>query len=501
MRVAVGGIFHETNTFASGLTSLDDFRAYQFAEGPALLNYRNTRSELGGFIAGGEERGWDVVPALYAAAVPSGTVEQAAYDHLTSALLERLFANGRPDGVLLALHGAMVTEQDADPDGDLVRRVVAAVGPGVPIVVTVDFHANLSDPTTEGVEAVIAYDTYPHVDMFERGQEAVDVLASALEKGRRRVVIHRKLPLMTAPQTQYTAGPPMWEIMQRVADLEADEGVQVSVTPGFPYADVDCAGFSITASGHDRALLSQLVDTLTDFVLSRRDRFRFEPLPVGDAVRRAALSSRTPVILVDSADNIGGGSPGDGSVIFAEWLRRDLTGIVVTLADPEAVAAALTAGVGRSVRVAVGGKTDDRHGEPVPVDGYVKLLSDGAYRHFGTYNQGFFTRMGRTAVLEVAGNTVIVSERKAMPFERQQLLSLGVDPLHHRALVVKSAVAWRAAYADVAGEVIEVDTPGICTGHLSALQYSEPRRRMLGIAGHPYEAPRATRSAGLPARR
>jgi len=489
MRVAVGGIFHETNTFASGLTSLDDFRAYQFAEGAALLNYRNTRSELGGFIAGGEERGWDVVPALYAAAVPSGTVEQAAYDHLTSALLERLLANGRPDGVLLALHGAMVTEQDADPDGDLVRRVVAAVGPGVPIVVTVDFHANLSDPTTDGVEAVIAYDTYPHVDMFERGQEAVDVLARALEKGRRRALIHRKLPLLTAPQTQYTAVPPMREIMQRVLDLAADEGVQVSVTPGFPYADVDCAGFSITASGHDRALLSQVVDTLADFVLSLQDRFRFEPLPVGDAVGRAALSSRTPVILVDSADNIGGGSPGDGSVIFAEWLRRELTGLVVTLADPEAVAAALNAGVGRSVRVAIGGKTDDRHGEPVPVDGYVKLLSDGAYRHFGTYNQGFFTRMGRTAVLEVAGNTVIVSERKAMPFERQQLLSLGVDPRHHRALVVKSAVAWRAAYADVAGEVIEVDTPGICTGHLSTLQYSEPRRRMLGIAGHPYEAP------------
>src|SRR5262249_57714677 len=124
-------------------------------------------------------------------------------DHLTSALLERLLANGRPDGVLLALHGAMVTEQDADPDGDLVRRVVAAVGPGVPIVVTVDFHANLSDPTTDGVEAVIAYDTYPHVDMFERGQEAVDVLARALEKGRPRAFVHRKLPPPPPPQPPF----------------------------------------------------------------------------------------------------------------------------------------------------------------------------------------------------------------------------------------------------------------------------------------------------------
>src|SRR5262249_32015007 len=167
----------------------------------------------------------------------------------------------------------------------------------------------------------------------------------------------------------------------------------------------------------------------------------------------------------------------------AEWMRHNLSGLVVTLADPGAVTAAVDTGVGRRVRVDVGGKTDGRHGEPVPVDGYVKLLSDGAYRHLGTYNHGFLTRMGRTAVLEVAGNTVIVSERKAMPFDRQQLLSLGVDPTHHRALVVKSAVAWRAAFGEVAGEVIEVDTPGICTGNLSRLNYSEPRRRMLTQSG------------------
>src|SRR5262249_58393309 len=152
-------------------------------------------------------------------------------DHLTSALLERLLANGRPDGVLLALHGAMVTEQDADPDGDLVRRVVAAVGPGVPIVVTVDFHANLSDPTTDGVEAVIAYDTYPHVDMFERGQEAGDVLARAPEKGRPRALCHPQLPLLTAPQTQYTPVPPMRGIIQRVLPPAADQGRPGSVPP------------------------------------------------------------------------------------------------------------------------------------------------------------------------------------------------------------------------------------------------------------------------------
>lgn len=478
MRVAVGGLFHETNTFASGLTSLDDFGAYQFAEGQALLAYGNTRSELGGFISGAAEHGWTIVPGLHAAAVPSGTVLQDVYERLSSALLERLFAEGMPDGILLALHGAMVTEHNGDPDGALVRRVVAAAGANVPIVVTVDLHANLSDLMASGVEAVIAYDTYPHIDMFERGSEAVEVLADVLQKGR-RAVHHRKLPLLTAPQTQGTSSGPMREIVQRMLQLEAAEGVQLSVTPGFPYADVDCAGFSVTASSRDRRLAFELADSLAEFVVSRRDSFRFEALSVEVAVRRAAASVRTPVILVDSADNIGGGAPGDGTAIVAEWLRRGHSGLVVTLADAEVVAAAVKAGVGGRIRAAVGGKVDAQHGDPVQIAGCVRLLGDGVYRHLGTYNRGFVTRMGRTAVLEVAGNVVVVSERKAMPFDSQQLLSLGVDPRQHRALVVKSAIAWRAAYGELAGDVIEVDTPGVCTGRLSALPYSDARRHML----------------------
>src|SRR5262249_48525292 len=168
---------------------------------------------------------------------------------------------------------------------------------------TVDLHANVSDLMTSGVEAVIAYDTYPHVDMYERGREAVEVLADVLQKGR-RAGHHRKLPLLTAPQTQHTSSGPLRETVQRMRELEAAEGVQLSVTPGFPYADVDCAGFSVTASTRDRRLASEVADCLADFVMSRRDRFRFEALSVEEAVRRAAASVRTPVILVDSADNI-----------------------------------------------------------------------------------------------------------------------------------------------------------------------------------------------------
>jgi microcystin degradation protein MlrC len=476
-RVAIGGVFHETNTFASGLTGWQDFQAYQFGQGEDLLRFRSTRSEIGGFITAAEELGWTVIPTLYAAAVPSGLVDHEAFVRIADAICKEIELSKQIDGVLLALHGAMVTTKSEDPEGDLVGRVVDLVGPAVPVVITVDLHANVSDRMVRGVDSLIAYKTYPHVDMYERGREAVETLEQIVRRGERRQIAHRKLPLLTAPQMQYTSAAPMQDIMQYAQSLESD-GLQISVTPGFPYADVGCSGFSIIASSWDARSLDNSLDSLGAVVWDRRNDFRFDPVPLPVAIDRARRAVRTPVILVDSADNIGGGAPGDGTEILAGWLAAGLTGLVVTLADPEAVAAVLDAEVGSTLSVSVGGKTDGLHGKPVDVVGYVKTISDGAYEHRGTYNRGYITKMGRTAVLDVAGNTVVVSERKAMPFDAQQLLSLGIDPSYSRALVVKSAIAWRAAFGDVAAEVIEVDTSGVCTGRLSRLPFSEARRRM-----------------------
>jgi microcystin degradation protein MlrC len=357
------------------------------------------------------------------------------------------------------------------------------------VVATVDFHANTGDGMTGNVDALLGYDTYPHVDMYDRGLEAADVLAAVLRTGQRRRAVHRKVGLITPPQVQYTDLPAMRAIMKRVHDIESSDDVIITVTPGFPYADVDCMGLSVVTSSPDPACAAQAAAAVADDVLARSEEFSYAAYPVAEAVHLALSADEPgPVILADSADNVGGGGPGDGTAILAEWQAQKGTGLAVVLADPLAVGRAIEAGVGGQVNVHVGGHTDGRHGPPVPVTGTVRLISDGTYVHRGSYATGITTRMGRSVVLESSGNTIVLTERRVMPFDAQQLLSLGVSPRHCRALVVKSAIAWRAAYGEYASRVIEVDAPGVCTANLRRLdlpeaRYGMIRPRVIGQAG------------------
>jgi microcystin degradation protein MlrC len=478
MRIALGGLFHETNGLVRGSTSLADFKAYQFASGSDLLAYRSTRCEIGGFLVGAERLGWDPMPSLFAAALPGGPVDHGAFETLVQRLVEGTTEDPRPDGVLICLHGAMATTECSDADGELLRRLAEALGPDVPVVATVDFHANTSDLMTHHVDALLGYDTYPHVDMFDRGLEATSVLADILRAGNRRAVAHRKVGLVTPPQVQYTNLAPMRTIMERLREVESSNDAVVSVTPGFPYGDVDCMGLSVTASSADSSSAEQIANAITNDVAALSEDFSFSAFSVEEAVDRA-LAAEGPVVLVDSADNVGGGGPGDGTAILQEWLRRGRPGLIVALTDPVAVATCVAAGIGGRVSLTVGARTDDRHGSPVELSGTVRLLGDGRYVHRGSYAAGITTQMGQSAVVESAGNTIVLTERRVMPFDAQQLLSLGVSPAYCQALVVKSAVAWRAAYGEFARQVIEVDAPGICTANLHRLGLSEQHAQMI----------------------
>jgi microcystin degradation protein MlrC len=372
----------------------------------------------------------------------------------------------------------MATTECADADGELLRRLTDALGPEIPVVATVDFHANTSSMMTANVDALLGYDTYPHVDMFERGREAASVLSEVLRAGERRTVAHFKVGIITPPQVQYTDLAPMRTIMKQVHAAESLNDVVVSVTPGFPYAESPCMGLSVVASASDPACAAQVASAIADEINARSDDFAFAALSVEEAVDRA-LRAAGPVVLVDSADNVGGGGPGDGTAILHEWLRRRGSGLIVALTDPLAVDAAAKAGVGSDVMLTVGGRTDDMHGSPVELTGTVRLISDGRYIHRGSYMTGITTQMGRSVVIDSAGNTVVVTERRVMPFDAQQFLSLGVSPAYCQALVVKSAVAWRAAYGEFARQIIEVDAPGICTANLHRLGLSEQHARMI----------------------
>ncbi len=478
-RVAIGGVWHETNTFAAAATPLADFEIHP---GDALVDaFRGTRTPLGGFIDGAREHGFEIVPALFASATPSGTVARAAYEATAGPLVERL-ASARPDAILLDLHGAMVVEGCEAVEADQIARIRQRLG-NVPIGAVLDFHANLEPSFVGQVDLLAGYDTYPHVDPYDRAVEVAGLLARQLAGKIRPTRAQAQPPLLTVPQAQRTDASPMRDLMEMAREAERRPGVlSVTVAGGFAYADVPHAGIGIAATTDgDPALARAIADEIARAAWDARDRFRVKNLSPGEAVAKALRESEGPVILVDQADNIGGGSPGDGTALLSALLEAPAPGATVTLADPEAVALARSVGVGATADFTLGGKVDRLHGPTLRVRARVARLGSGDFSYKGSYMTNRRVTAGDAAVLESAGVKILIRERKVMPFDRQEIEVMGIDPAKCRIIVVKSALAWRAAYGELARAVIEVDTPGICTARLETLPYRRVRRPIVPL--------------------
>jgi microcystin degradation protein MlrC len=267
----------------------------------------------------------------------------------------------------------------------------------------------------------------------------------------------------------------MLSLQRRAARRAREAGlVRVCIPAGFAYSDVDRVGMSVLAihdEGQEAAARDVIAATLAD-ITEQTGAFMVARDDPATAVRRAIASTKRPVVLADVADNIGGGSPGDGTALLAELLAQQAQRAVVTVADAQVARLAKDLGVGAEVEASVGGKTDDRHGPPVRIRGRIVNLTDGRYRTEGSWMTGREFSMGTTAVIEVEGVTLVVTETPTPPFHSEQLSSVGVDARAARIIVVKGAIAWRAAYGDIAAEIIEVATPGVCPVDLSTLPRS-----------------------------
>ncbi|WP_308800052.1 M81 family metallopeptidase [Agromyces silvae] len=479
-RVGVVSVWHETNGYSRRLAALDAWRDYELADGDAVAEaHRGTRSVVGGFLDGLGER---AVPVFAAGAWPSGPAPAEVFDALLDGLTAALSSAGRLDAIALNLHGAMVVDGTDDAESAIVERIRSIVG-DVPIAAVLDLHGNPSVELAAAVDAIVGYRTYPHVDMWECGRTAVELIDRMLA-GERVVTTIAKLPLLTAPLAQATDGP-LGDALAAFEATASDAGIlRASVFAGFAYQDVARAGFSVVAvSRADDAVAARAATDAAAADLARRHAAgAFEivrPTPA-DAVATALAADEVPVVLVDVADNIGAGSAGDGTVLLAELLAADATGAVVAIADREVAALAHEAGHGAELDVRIGGKVDDLHGPALDVRGRVARLTDGRYTTTGSWATGQSFDMGPTAVLEAGGVTIVVTTHATPPFHREHLTSAGVDPAAARILVAKSAVAWRSAYGDDARTVIEVDAPGACPID-------------------PWSLPRRTRPAGTPA--
>lgn len=476
-RIALAGISHESNTFCRIPTTLGSFRVSRGEE--VLRDLAGSATEPAGLIAAAKRRGFEVVPILIARATPAGRVTTDALESLTGEVVEGLRRAGRVDAVHLAQHGAMVAEGEDDADGWVLERVREAVGPGVPIALTLDLHANISPRMVRLSDAVVVYDTYPHVDCFERGVEAGEILHRTLAGEVRPVTALAQTALMPAPLAQLPEREPMRGTLARMFEVEREPKVVCAgVAPGFAYADVAEAGLSVVVTAdEDRDYAQAKADEIARVAWEGRAGFRLDLPTPEEAVAQAIASDVHPVALVDVGDNVGGGSAADGTALLRELLRQGAQDAVVMIYDPAGAKAAAGAGVGATLTLDVGGKVDALHGDPVRVTGRVRRLSDGVFRTRGPVHGGrAWGDMGLSATLDCDGVRVILTERRMPPFAIQPLYAAGIDPEGERILVVKAALAHRAAYAPVVRRTIEVDTPGVTAANLSRFTYRNVRR-------------------------
>lgn len=482
MRLITGGIMHETHTFSAEPTRVEDFA---IARGEACWTYAGTNHSLGGVIDECRERGIELTPTYYAHTVSTAAPDRATFETMLGELLARIEASLPAEGIVLTLHGAMVAEGCPDAEAEIVRRVRELAGRETPIAVTLDFHANIGQAMVDACDIVTVYDTYPHVDIAERAREAVGLLADAIAGKVRPVMALVKPPLLPVPQAMCTAQPPFQTLFARAHAVEAaGEALSVSIAGGFPYADVPEAGVSVLAvTDGERAAAERIATEIARLAWDLRDQMIVANVPPAEAVAEAIAYPAGPVVLVDVGDNIGGGTPGDGTVLLAELLAQDAQEATVCIADAEAVRAWVAAGPGGTVTRPVGARADGLHGAPVEITGRVVRITDGRFVHEGPENAGVPADMGTTAVVRVDGVNLILTSRKFAPGDLNQLRSVGICPEEQKILVVKAAVRWRGGYGPITKHAIQVDTPGLGSVDLSRFAFHHIRRPVFPLDG------------------
>lgn len=484
-RIAICGLMHESNTFAEGRTGLDAFVQGGLDTGEAIrTRWGAAHHEVGGFLEGATLHEFEALPTLMAWATPSGPLTPETYQELLDRLLGSLRAAEPVDAVLIALHGAMAVDNLDDADGNTLARLRDLIGPDRPLVVTLDYHANVSPLMAEAADAIVAYRTYPHVDQRHRGIKAALIASLAANKVVHPTVALSKPPMLLNLLAQDTDREPLRSLMAELSSLDDSPGfLDASILAGFPFADRAATGAScVVVTDDNPTLAAETAARLAERLWSLRGELVASQPGPKEAVTEALRARDLPVLLVDYGDNVGGGSAADSTVLIHELLAQGADRCIVVLYDPEAVVACKVAGVGGEVNLRAGGKVD-RNAPPLPFKGKVRVIHDGRYiedlpRHGGQRLHD----QGHSAMVEDdRENALVVTSLRHPPFSLGQLTSLGLRPELARAIVVKAAVAYKAAYAPIAGTTIPVDSPGLTASNPARYPYQKIRRPILPL--------------------
>ena len=483
-RIAVGGFLHETNTFAPTKATYDDFVHGggwpAMAQGADVLRVmRNINIGLAGFVEAAEAQGWEMVPTISCGASPCAHVTRDAYERIVKVLVEGVNAAGKLDAVYLDLHGAMVTEHLDDGEGEILRRVREVIGKDLPLVVSLDLHANVTPEMVEHADALIAYRTYPHVDMAETGRAAARHVALLLRSKQKFAKAFRQLPFLIPISWQCTSDQPTKGIYQKLAALQGEAVPTLSFAPGFPAADFAHCGPSVFAYGRTQADADAAADNIAALVESHEDDFDGLIYTPDDGVRLAMELAKTaskPIIIADTQDNPGAGGDSDTTGMLRALVRNNATKAAIgVIYDPQSAKTAHAAGVGATVTIALGGKSGIPGDAPYQETFIVEQLSDGRFVAPGPYYGGRDMDMGPSAALRIGDVRVVVSSHKAQLADQAMYRYVGIEPTEQAILVNKSSVHFRADFEPIAEKLLICAAPGAMPADTAALPWTRLR--------------------------
>ena len=481
MRIATGNIGHESSTFTPIATPYEAFTESSrgFHRGSEVLDaMRGTNTGCGGFIDGATAHGFELAPLLWTFAEPSGPVQVDAWKRLKAEFLERLEAVMPVDGVLLDLHGAMVVEGIDDGEGDLLAGVRSIMGPDRPVFVTLDHHANISDAMVELSDVIIPCDTYPHVDLGDRGREAADLIVRTVRDEIRPTMALQRLPLLWTASNA-NGNDSFDSIMARAFAMESTPQIlTASVAPGFAWADIRDAGTTVVVvTDSDREHAVREATAYADWIFGQRKQFNPDLWLFDDAWEAAKTVDQWPTVIADAQDNPGGGAPGDSTGVLRAFTEHELEdALILTICDPETVVRAQAAGHDHEFEAEIGGKSDPAQGPPVRVRATVERLLNLEFVIQGPMYTGLTQKFGPTALLRIGGVRVAVTTNRLQVFSLECARSLGVEPTAQRWIALKSSNHFMAAYGPVAGQVFRVKSPSVQPHDPLELTYRNLRR-------------------------
>jgi microcystin degradation protein MlrC len=484
-KIVLAMMMHETNTFSPVPTPLESFRP--LAGEAAIAELKDTNTQFGGFLDIGRREDAEIVVPFAGGAHPSGHVERRAYEEMCDAIVGGI--RGGCDAAFLALHGAMVAEHVDDGEGELLRRI-RAVAPRLPIAVGLDFHAQMTAAMIDHATVVTGYCTYPHIDMAETAQRAGRTLIRALNGEVKPAMVWGLRPMLTSTLEHTPSRQPMKDVMAMAMEAERTGAVlNASVFGGFPQSDIPHLSLSSVVVCDGRTDQGQaLLDRMLAMAWERRAAFLYMGAPLASQVARARTLGDGPIVLVDHGDNTASGGTQDVMSVVAEVIKQGLDDVVAgPICDPAAVARIVAAGTAASVSLDVGGRIDmpqlNLKGRPLPVSGKIARITDGEFTVTGPMATGTRVRMGRTAVIDTGAMQLVVSERRAEPFDLGVFTHAGIDPRRKRYVLIKSRQHFRAGFEPIARHIVLCDGDGVTSSDLALFDYKKRRRPL-----YPFEA-------------